>query len=65
MAFTSGEIATPASPIAPERESGVIFKKGTAVGIAFNVLPLVFTPYVRKTDGNKGRITSIKINLKY
>ena len=44
LAFTSGERATPASPIAPERESGVIFKNGTPVTIAPLLLPLVFVP---------------------
>ena len=34
--FASGEIATPASPIAPDLESGAISKKGTAVVIVFN-----------------------------
>ena len=39
LAFTSGDIATPASPIAPERESGDIVNDGTAIGIAFPLLP--------------------------
>jgi len=34
-------MATPASPKAPERESGEIVKKGTAVDIALALLPLV------------------------
>ena len=33
MLLASGEIATPASPMPPERESGVMLKKGTAVVI--------------------------------
>ena len=41
MEFTSGDKATPASPIAPERESGDTVRKGTAVGMALAVLPLV------------------------
>jgi len=44
LEFTSGESATPESPMAPERESGVIFKKGTPVTIAPELLPLVFVP---------------------
>lgn len=31
MELASGEVAAPASPMAPARESGVINKKGTAV----------------------------------
>jgi hypothetical protein len=41
LALTSGDNATPASPKAPERESGDTVKKGTAVGMAVALLPLV------------------------
>jgi hypothetical protein len=34
--FTSDEVATPTSPIAPCLESGAIVKKGTAVVIGFD-----------------------------
>jgi hypothetical protein len=34
--YTSGEVATPASPIAPALESGAIVRKGTTVWIAFS-----------------------------
>ena len=44
MLFASGEIATPTSPIPPERESGVIFRKGTAV-----VITLLFSSWPAKT----------------
>ena len=33
--LTSGEVATPASPIAPARESGAILKNGTPVVMVF------------------------------
>jgi len=54
-------MATPASPIAPERESGVIFKKGTAVGIAVELVPFVFTPEVCAiaSEGRKMEIKKI------
>jgi hypothetical protein len=58
LALTSGVKATPASPIAPERESGDIFKKGTAVGIAFEVLlPFVVVCAI----ANKGDNSNIYI----
>jgi hypothetical protein len=41
LALTSGEIATPASPIAPERESGVMFKNGTSTRDPLYALPSV------------------------
>ena len=36
MLFASGDKATPTSPMAPDRESGAIIKKGTAVVIVFS-----------------------------
>jgi hypothetical protein len=59
LALTSGDKATPASPIAPERESGEIFRKGTAVGIAFTPLPLVVV--VLCAAANAGKASSIYV----
>ena len=36
MAFASGEVAAPASPSEPERASGAIIRKGTAVVMVFS-----------------------------
>jgi len=59
LAFTSGDVATPASPIPPERESGDIRRKGTAVGIADELVPFVFVPPLpiceNAIDGDKSR----------
>jgi hypothetical protein len=64
LAFTSGDNATPASPKAPERESGEIFKNGTAVGIEVVLLPLVFTPVTPDCAiANEGNKINIKAAL--
>jgi hypothetical protein len=55
FALASGDSATPASPIAPDRESGVIIRKGTAVGIAFELVPLVLV-CANAMDGSKHKV---------
>jgi hypothetical protein len=43
--------------MAPDRESGDIFKNGTAVGIAFEPLPLVLVPvWAAANKGNSSMI---------
>jgi hypothetical protein len=62
FALASGDKATPASPIPPDRESGVINKNGTAVGIAVELVPFVFVvpPLLiicaNDKDGSKNKI---------
>jgi hypothetical protein len=50
--FASGEIATPASPIAPDLASGVISKKGAAVFIVFIRFPSLCVVCATSRAGN-------------
>jgi hypothetical protein len=65
FAFTSGDVATPASPMPPERESGVIKRNGTAVGICVELEPFVLVPpgpsvWQKASEGdNKVKVSKI------